>query len=231
MPDQGRTEPARRTSPATAPRAIRSTAISLSFAHYRRAEHLPRMSASARPLPKAQNHGLEALEALIDRAPNRRSAAAPGDDRALEIVTSGCVSRGSHKRFSRPVWNPARTRSYLSDCSGSPHNGRRWRMANTIRQPPSVGEAEGRTPCFEVGDRLSRGQRRHRGGQIAVPIRHRGELPRDHQIARQLTSSQSSASSKAATNVSRSLCFPCLSRIVSVPGDAPPHPTRASGSW
>ncbi len=196
----------------------------------------------ARPLSKAHNHGIDASEGPEDRAPNRRSAAAPGDDRPLEIVTSGCVSRGSYKRFSRPVCNPARTRSYLLDRSGSPHAGRPWPMANTIRQSPSVGEAEGRTPCFEMGVRLSRGHTtEHRGGQIAVPIRHRGELPRDHQIARPLTPSQSlhrRAAPQQGPHPRRpqqmyrgASAFLACRGLWAVPGDAPPHPTRASGSW
>ena len=61
-----------------------TTALSLSLAHYGRAEHVAPNGAVARPLPKAQNDGLDVPEGLSDPAPNRhRSAAAPGDDRGL----------------------------------------------------------------------------------------------------------------------------------------------------
>ena len=101
-----------------------TTALSLSLAHYGRAEHVAPNGAVARPLPKAQNDGLDVPEGLSDPAPNRhRSAAAPGDDRALEIVSSECLSTRFPRAMIRPVWNPSRTRSYLLDRSGSPLPG------------------------------------------------------------------------------------------------------------
>jgi hypothetical protein len=71
-------------------------AISLSRTHYRRAEHATPNVAPALPLPKAQNHGLDAPEGLPNRAPNRRSGVSwnpPACLRGYAIAIAGRLQR------------------------------------------------------------------------------------------------------------------------------------------